>query len=851
MKAFYHIKASLLAFAAMVACTEMEISEEPQDSTNNELLQELSITGKDFLFENATRSSVTIGESGASFTWDEDDVIGIFPDKGDQVSFAMDEGAGTQTATFSGGGWALKSSAKYAAYYPHVYENRNLTAIPVSYVGQTQDGNANTDHIGAYDFMAAGVSTPENGAVAFDMQHLGALVQLTITVSEPSTLTKVVLTSSTEFTETGTIDLTADTPAIIAVTQSNTFEIALNNVATTEANEDVIIYFMTAPIDLTDSELTATIHLADETTCEVELTGKNFQAGKAYKLAEKAEKTIDYIDEYGINQGKGIELDGIVWAPVNCGYHKDDFKYGKLYQWGRKYGQGFNYTEANFPIFVAGPAFTSEAEDENNADKFFYVLGNTNSAFSYWDFPSLRDVTLWNSGSEEEPIKTIYDPCPDGWRAPTENELKSLFKNKSPMESFGSIKGAWFTGNSPYNQDALSIFIPAAGRRDEYMTCQFRNERVICWSSKYSRYAYYTGNTSSENLIGGYSAYGQSVRCVKETEHDLHSLVVSQNSISIPSGSNSTKFVIESSDVAWSITTDNEDFIVIPSTGTGMAEVEVICHSSPKTQSNLYITTHAKRLSTDRQYVITINRERNDGICYIDDKGYNHGEGIAISGVIWAPINCGCEEMLSNTQRQGKGLYYQWGRKYGQGAADGSDGPISQVVQGPVAVVTGNSVSNANVFYKSSSNDWAMSSDKNLWNSSSQDNPLKTKYDPCPEGWRVPTSKEFTSLYENYLQGSKNGNLGIFCYGSEECSAYNPSVFLPSSDILSPSTGQLLSGTNLDVWGGSYWTSTRYDAGIYSISFGSYGPGKPHIATIADAAWGRKVRCVSEKSSLK
>ena len=125
MKAIYHIKASLLALAAMVACSEKEISNESQNSTNNGLLQELSITGKDFKFDGETRSSVNIGESGASFTWDEDDVIGIFPDKGDQVSFAMDEGAGTQTATFSGGGWALKSSSTYAAYYPHVYENRD------------------------------------------------------------------------------------------------------------------------------------------------------------------------------------------------------------------------------------------------------------------------------------------------------------------------------------------------------------------------------------------------------------------------------------------------------------------------------------------------------------------------------------------------------------------------------------------------------------------------------------------------------------------------------------------------------------------------------------------------------
>lgn len=305
MKAIFHIKVSLLALAAMVACTEMQIGSEPQDFTTNGLLQELSITGKDFQFEDATRSSVTIGENGASFAWDEDDVIGIFPDKGDQVSFAMDEGAGTQTATFSGGGWALKSSSTYAAYYPHVYENRDMTAIPVSYVGQTQNGNANTAHIGAYDFMAAGVSTPENGSVAFDMRHLGALVQLTITVPEPSTLNKVVLTSSTEFTETGTIDLTAETPAIVADTQLNTFEIVLNDVATTEANENVTVYFMTAPVDLTDSELSATIHFADETIREVEITGKNLQAGKAYRLTAEIEANF-YVDGVAFMSDAGV-----------------------------------------------------------------------------------------------------------------------------------------------------------------------------------------------------------------------------------------------------------------------------------------------------------------------------------------------------------------------------------------------------------------------------------------------------------------------------------------------------------------------------------------------------------------
>ena len=282
---------TLLSLFSIAACTENALPDQIQASGNDTDIKDIQITGKDFQHEDMTRSSVSITENGASFMWNEDDVIGIFPDKGDQVSFAMDEGAGTQTATFSGGGWALKSSAKYAAYYPHVYENRDLTKIPVSYLGQTQNGNANTDHIGTYDFMAASVTTPENGAVAFDMQHLGALVQLTITVPEPSTLSRISLESEENFIETGTIDLSSHTPAIQKKYGSNSFKIYLSNITTTKADEEVVIYFMMAPIDLSDKSLKAIIVKDNSYYQEVELTGKNFEAGKAYRL------TADMVSE--------------------------------------------------------------------------------------------------------------------------------------------------------------------------------------------------------------------------------------------------------------------------------------------------------------------------------------------------------------------------------------------------------------------------------------------------------------------------------------------------------------------------------------------------------------------------
>lgn len=273
----------LFALVAMAACTKDSTVENNTNSEDSDFLQEITIKGNDFQLDEATHSSVTIPERGVSFAWDEDDVIGIFSNTGDQVAFAMDNGVGTRIATFSGDILALKASATYAAYYPYDLYNKDLTNIPISYIGQTQDGNANTDHIGAYDFMGASVTTPTNGTVTFDMQHLGCLIKLIITVPQPTTLSKVALVTDGEFIETGAINLSLENTPILPVTKSNTFEVALENIQTTTVNENVVIYFMMPPTDLSKNTLELLV-VTDGEELEYSLFNCNFEAGKAYAL---------------------------------------------------------------------------------------------------------------------------------------------------------------------------------------------------------------------------------------------------------------------------------------------------------------------------------------------------------------------------------------------------------------------------------------------------------------------------------------------------------------------------------------------------------------------------------------
>lgn len=249
----------------------------------------------------------------------------------------------------------------------------------------------------------------------------------------------------------------------------------------------------------------------------------------AFSDEEKEPQEGDYIDEYGINHGQGIEIDGVVWAPVNCGYHPTDYKYGKLYQWGRKYGQGYNGSSYKFPsdsskleveaILVS----LEEGQLPSNAGKF-YCLGTSDSD----DWTKNHNINLWNSGSEDEPIKTEYDPCPDGWRVPTKNELGTLFMNKSEKSvNENNQDGYWFSGQAAYSKDVAQIFLPAAGYNIYYSgEGNGRTEVGSYWSS----YAYFDNAYSYKSACAFFNlthdilytailrqrAYGSSVRCVKE-----------------------------------------------------------------------------------------------------------------------------------------------------------------------------------------------------------------------------------------------------------------------------------------------------------------------------------------------
>lgn len=252
----------------------------------------------------------------------------------------------------------------------------------------------------------------------------------------------------------------------------------------------------------------------------------------AIELPEKC----DYVDEWGNNLGQGIEIDGTIWAPVNCGYHPTDFKYGKLYQWGRKYGQGYSdgtYSDAVTYSTANGPFTLSEGQSEEYENTYFSLAKQSDNSASINNWLNTNNKTLWNKGTKTAPVKTAYDPCPAGWRVPTRAELTSLIANKSSMTTYNGMSGYWVSGSTAYSEDVNQIFLSEGGRHEGIENtisgaiCMEREVRGYYWSSEANdsskwitgdSYYIICQNTGTSTVFESYGGRisACSVRCVQE-----------------------------------------------------------------------------------------------------------------------------------------------------------------------------------------------------------------------------------------------------------------------------------------------------------------------------------------------
>ncbi len=487
-------------------------------------VDELPTEGGSIVAEMETDQTRTAVTDEGTFTWSAGDKVWLHTTAGSVVG-TLSDGAGSSSAKFTYGGFVGEMTGK--AVYPYndghsVSGNVLNFILPASYDLGSSLTNTN----------AAMYGVNVGGTIKFN--HLAGVMRFKFK-NVPAGVNKFTITLNKKINGTFTADLTADYPVIETSSTSTASEktITLNFNALT-SKSDISVY-VPLPIG-TYNSLELGLYDDGQSVWTYSKSVTNTVNRKSLKLMPvvtlggsvdgdleggDSEKLIDYIDEYGENHGPGVKIGETVWAPVNCGYHKTDFKYGKLYQWGRKYGQGYDESDASVPEIVEGPVSLEIGQSKENANKFYYNL-------SSYDWCNAPDDNMWNSGTEDNPIKTEYDPCPAGWRIPTYVELERLSKNNSSWTTKDSQNGYWYSGAIPYTETVPQVFFPAAGYRMAndganvgYATS--RGERYShYWSSKpgglsFAFNLYLWGGTFGP-MSDYHRACGFSVRCVQATD---------------------------------------------------------------------------------------------------------------------------------------------------------------------------------------------------------------------------------------------------------------------------------------------------------------------------------------------
>jgi hypothetical protein len=144
---------------------------------------------------------------------------------------------------------------------------------------------------------------------------------------------------------------------------------------------------------------------------------------------------------------------------------------GLFYQWGRK--DPFPATSnpgdllCKFTVELTDDMKGTIANTIRNPGVFY---GSTQQPHD-WLY-SDHDSELWGHSGR----KTIYDPCPQGWRVPKNYGLSNV---TSPWYGFTVSNGTW---NSGYTWDTNARY-PAKGGRDTYGFLSGVGINVGCWSA--------------------------------------------------------------------------------------------------------------------------------------------------------------------------------------------------------------------------------------------------------------------------------------------------------------------------------------------------------------------------------
>jgi uncharacterized protein (TIGR02145 family) len=492
---------------------------------------------------------------------------------------------------------------------------------------------------------------------------------------------------------------------------------------------------------------------------------------------------------------------GKTWMDRNLGATQvatsttDQAAYGDLYQWGRR---------ADGHQCRTSPTTATLSSVDQPAHGNFILAPNAPN-----DWRSPQNANLWQG------VNAVNNPCPSGYRIPTDSELEAERLSWSSNNGAGAF--------------ASPLKLPLAGVRDgNNGTLYGVGTDGPIWSSTLSgtNSGYLTFYSSGAYVSSSNRSYGLTARCIKEIAGALGALncggsttagnlfsgsVASNVSVSVPytggnAGSYSAQSVSSSGVVGLTAT------LAAGSLANGAGSLTYTITGTPTSSgtASFAITIGGQSCSFTVSVGVAIGQY---------PAGTVHCAGATTvvdvinpaTGKTWMDRNLGASQVATSTTDQAAyGDLYQWGRR-----ADGHQcrtSPTTATLSSIDQPVHGNFILAPNAPY-----DWRSPQNANLWQGVNGVN------NPCPSGYRIPSEPE---LEAERLSWSQNNSVGAFA---------SP-LKLPMAGYRNSSNGSLFGvGTN-----GYCWSSTVSGTNSRTLDFNSIN------ANMYDnnRAFGFSVRCL-------
>jgi uncharacterized protein (TIGR02145 family) len=502
---------------------------------------------------------------------------------------------------------------------------------------------------------------------------------------------------------------------------------------------------------------------------------------------------------------------GKTWMDRNLGASQvatdpnDALAFGGLYQWGRGNDGHQCRTSATTAVL--------SSSDQPGNDLF--IITSTQPD----DWRSPQNDNLWQG------INGVNNPCPTGYRVPSESEMSDEIASWSESSPLGAF-------NSP-------LKFTTAGSRDQGGIVYPSNpSSAFYWTSSISGMgALFMMIDSPSNNQNNIRSTGLSVRCIKDASAIPATLgaincgsssitgtltsgnVASGTSASVPytdgNGGSYADQTISSTGVTGLTATLTAGILA-----NGSGSLSLAISGTPTTSG-----TASFALTIGGQSCSILVSVATLAALYPANSVFCASGPTAIvdvtnptTGKIWMDRNLGASQAAtSSTDAAAYGDLYQWGRR--------TDGHQCRTSATTTTLSTTNQPANGNfILAPNVPYDWRSPQNANLWQGVNGTN------NPCPSGYRIPTELE---LEAERLSWSVSTSAGAFA-----------SVLkLPLAGFRSNSFGSVLNvGTS-----GNYWSSTVSVTNSRLLFYSD--ASNPGISD-NDRAGGFSVRCLKDASAI-